>query len=71
MKFKVTLTTNELRLQGKELVHEFETHKEAYKCFNALVDDNKKNASINYPVICLWEGDRLLWAWLGHKLDIE
>lgn len=61
MKFKVTLSTKQLRLYGKELEVGFKTYEAAYHCFLALVNDNK-NSAIK-PIITLLEDNNIVWIW--------
>lgn len=61
MKYKVTLSTKQLRLYSKELEVGFKTYEPAYHCFLALVNDNK-NSTIE-PIIKLLEDNDLRWVW--------
>ncbi len=61
MKYKVTLSTKQLRLYGKELEVSFKTYETAYQCFLALVNDNKN--STEQPIITLLEDNSRVWVW--------
>ena len=61
MKYKVTLSTKQLRLYNKELVADFKTYEEAHKCFLALIDDNRNNT--NGTRITLLEDYKRLLMW--------
>ena len=65
MNYKVTLSTKQLRLYGKELEVGFKTYESAYQCFLALINDNK-NSTVK-PIITLLEDNNIVWVWRGKN----